>query len=146
MVRRGTGHLLDQAGRWVAPPLLVDPPTHPPHQRGKIAPGELRAKIPQLQLGAGIQLGREDIAKSAVIEIIGAQKGRFSVRELLQHAYSQEANEKAALFRIIGELADASSIPELTSRLDGKDTAAAGCARGGRGRPWPGPAPRRRMG
>ncbi len=69
-------------------------------------------------------LGREDIAKSAVIEVIGAQKGRFSVRELLQHAYSQEANEKSALFRIIGELADASSIPELTSRRDGKDTAA----------------------
>ena len=51
-------------------------------------------------------LGREDISKPAVLEIIAAQKQRFSVRDLLQHAYSQEANEKAALFRIIGDLAD----------------------------------------
>ena len=69
-------------------------------------------------------LGREDVAKPAVIEIIAAQKHRFSVRELLQHAYNQEANEKAALFKIIGELADAASVPELVSRLDGKDTSA----------------------
>src|SRR5690606_38470973 len=37
---------------------------------------------------------------------------------------SQEANEKAALFRIIGELADESAIPELTSRIEGKDSTA----------------------
>ena len=69
-------------------------------------------------------LGREDIAKPALIEIIAAQKNRFSVRELLQHAYNQEANEKAALFRIIGELADAATVPELISRIDGKDLTA----------------------
>jgi serine/threonine-protein kinase len=69
-------------------------------------------------------LAREDVSKSTVIEIIAAQKGRFTVRDLLQHAYNQEANEMAALFRIIGELADASNIAELTGRLDGKDTAA----------------------
>ena len=43
------------------------------------------------------------------------------MRDLLQHAYNQEPNEKAALFRIIGELADEKSIPELTSRIEGKD-------------------------
>ncbi|MBB6091414.1 serine/threonine-protein kinase [Povalibacter uvarum] len=69
-------------------------------------------------------LGREEVSKSAVIEIIAAQKNRFTVRELLQHAYNQESNEKAALFRIIGELADASTVGELTSRIDGKDTTA----------------------
>jgi serine/threonine-protein kinase len=69
-------------------------------------------------------LGREDVSKPAVLEIIAAQKQRFSVRDLLQHAYSQEANEKAALFRIIGELADTASIPELTSRIEGKDSIA----------------------
>ncbi|HKE93134.1 MAG TPA: HEAT repeat domain-containing protein [Povalibacter sp.] len=69
-------------------------------------------------------LGREDISKPTVIEIIAAQKNRFTVRELLQHAYNQEANEKAALFRIIGDLADASSISELISRIEGKDSAA----------------------
>jgi eukaryotic-like serine/threonine-protein kinase len=69
-------------------------------------------------------LNREDVAKPAVLEVIGAHKNRFSVRDLLQHAYSQEANEKAALFRIIGELADDSAIPELTSRIEGKDSVA----------------------
>jgi HEAT repeat protein/tRNA A-37 threonylcarbamoyl transferase component Bud32 len=69
-------------------------------------------------------LGRDDVSKPAVLDIINAQKARFSVRDLLQHAYTQEANEKAALFRIIGELADESSIGELTSRIEGKDSAA----------------------
>src|SRR3954469_17780555 len=69
-------------------------------------------------------LGREDVSKSTVVEIIAAQRNRFSVRELLQHAYNQEANEKAALFRIIAELADPTSIPELISRIEGKDSAA----------------------
>ena len=69
-------------------------------------------------------LDRDDVSKPAVLEIINSQKNRFTVRDLLQHAYSQEANEKAALFRIIGELADESSIPELTSRIEGKDSVA----------------------
>ena len=69
-------------------------------------------------------LARDDISKPTVIEIIAAQKQRFTVRELLQHAYNQEANEKAALFRIIGELADPSSLSELISRIEGKDSAA----------------------
>ncbi|HEY8538909.1 MAG TPA: hypothetical protein VIL28_08575, partial [Steroidobacteraceae bacterium] len=69
-------------------------------------------------------LGREDISKPAVLDVINAQKNRFTVRDLLQHAYSQEANEKAALFKIIGELADESNLGELISRIDGKDSAA----------------------
>jgi HEAT repeat protein/tRNA A-37 threonylcarbamoyl transferase component Bud32 len=67
-------------------------------------------------------LGREDMPKSTVLEVIAAQRNRFTVRDLLQHAYSQEANEKQALFRIIAELADESSIPELISRIEGKDS------------------------
>jgi eukaryotic-like serine/threonine-protein kinase len=69
-------------------------------------------------------LSREDIPKPPVLEIIAAQKGRFSVRDLLQHAYTQEGNEKAALFRIIADVADEASIPELTSRIEGKDSVA----------------------
>ena len=69
-------------------------------------------------------LERDDVSKPAVLEIINSQKSRFTVRDLLQHAYSQEANEKAALFRIIGELADESAIPELAARIEGKDSVA----------------------
>ena len=50
-----------------------------------------------------------------------ASAQRFSVRELLTAAYAQEPNEKAALFRIVGEAADESALPELIGRLQGKD-------------------------
>jgi len=69
-------------------------------------------------------LDREDVSKPAVLEIIAAQRTRFTVRDLLQHAYNQEANEKAALFKIIADLADEASLPELISRIEGKDAAA----------------------
>jgi eukaryotic-like serine/threonine-protein kinase len=60
-------------------------------------------------------------SKSALIDAISAQKSRFGVRELLNAAYTQEPNEKAALFRVIGEIADKQSIPELIGRVQGKD-------------------------
>jgi serine/threonine-protein kinase len=61
------------------------------------------------------------ISKPTVLEVIAAQKARFGVRELLAAAYTQEPNEKAALFRVIGEIADKQSLPELLGRLQGKD-------------------------
>jgi serine/threonine-protein kinase len=66
-------------------------------------------------------LATQGVSKSAVLEVIAAQKNRFSVRELLTAAYAQEPNEKAALFRIIADIADASAIPELIGRVQGKD-------------------------
>src|ERR1700733_15152584 len=64
------------------------------------------------------------VSKSALLEIVAAQKTRFNVRELLGVAYQQEPNEKAALFRIIGEIADPNAVPELIGRLHGKDAIA----------------------
>jgi eukaryotic-like serine/threonine-protein kinase len=69
-------------------------------------------------------LGTKGVSKSALLDIINAHRNRFNVRELLTAAYNQEANEKAGLFRIIGELSDASAVPELVSRLEGKDPVA----------------------
>jgi len=66
-------------------------------------------------------LATPGISKPAILEVISAQKSRFGVRELLTAAYQQEPNEKAALFRIIGEIADASSVSELVGRVGGKD-------------------------
>ena len=66
-------------------------------------------------------LSTPGVSKSAVLEVIAAQKTRFGVRELLQAAYSQEPNEKAALFRIIAEIVDAGSVSELLGRVNGKD-------------------------
>jgi HEAT repeat protein/tRNA A-37 threonylcarbamoyl transferase component Bud32 len=76
---------------------------------------------PNLLLEALAQPG---VSKSAVLEIVAAQKARYNVRELLGVAYQQEPNEKAALFRIIGEISDASAVPELIGRLQGKDAIA----------------------
>ena len=66
-------------------------------------------------------LATPGVSKSALLEAIAAQKTRFGVRELLNAAYNQEPNEKAALFRVIGEIADAQSLPELLGRVQGKD-------------------------
>ena len=66
-------------------------------------------------------LATPGISKSALLEVIAAQKSRFGVRELLNAAYTQEPNEKAALFRIIAEIADTHSVPELIGRVHGKD-------------------------
>jgi serine/threonine-protein kinase len=80
-----------------------------------------RSYPPNLLLDA---LAKPGISKSAVLEIINAQRTRFSVRELLTAAYAQEPNEKAALFRIIGETVDDAGVPELLGRLQGKDSMA----------------------
>src|ERR1700680_2108230 len=77
-----------------------------------------RTSPPPLLLEA---LSTQGIPKPTVLEVIAAQKSRFGVRELLNAAYAQEPNEKAALFRVIGEIADPQSIPELVGRLQGKD-------------------------
>jgi serine/threonine-protein kinase len=64
------------------------------------------------------------VSKPAILDVIAAQKNRFNLRELLNAAYNQDPNEKAALFRIAGELVDATSVDELVSRVEGKDTIA----------------------
>ncbi len=80
-----------------------------------------RAYPPTMLLEA---LNTEGIAKSALLDVITAHRSRLSVRELLAAAYKQEANEKAALFRILGELATDNDLPELVGRLNGKDPVA----------------------
>ncbi len=80
-----------------------------------------RAYPPTMLLDA---LNTEGIAKSALLDVITAHRSRLSVRELLSAAYKQEANEKAALFRILGELTSDNDLPELVGRLNGKDPVA----------------------
>jgi serine/threonine-protein kinase len=50
------------------------------------------------------------VSKPAVLDIIAAHKSRFQLRDLLNAAYLQDPNEKAALFRIAGDLVDATSV------------------------------------
>jgi serine/threonine-protein kinase len=69
-------------------------------------------------------LAKPGLPKQAIIDVIAAQKSRFTVRELLNSAYIQEANERAGLFKIIAEIADESSIDDLITRIEGKDAVA----------------------
>lgn len=62
--------------------------------------------------------------KGTVVGILAAQKARLNARELLQRAYNQEPAEKAAMFKIVADIADESLVPELLSRVEGKDPVA----------------------
>ncbi|MCZ8130702.1 MAG: HEAT repeat domain-containing protein [Steroidobacteraceae bacterium] len=64
-----------------------------------------------------------EIATSALLEVIAAHKTRIPVRELVAAAYAQESGDKAALFKLIADVADESAVPDLLARLDGKDVA-----------------------
>jgi HEAT repeat protein/tRNA A-37 threonylcarbamoyl transferase component Bud32 len=77
-----------------------------------------RGYSPQLLLA---MLDDPATPKAPIVSALAAQKARLTAREVLKHAYGQQPAEKAALFRVVAEIADASLIPELVSRLEGKD-------------------------
>ncbi|MCP5328385.1 MAG: HEAT repeat domain-containing protein [Steroidobacteraceae bacterium] len=84
----------------------------------KLAMQRSRAYPPHLLLDV---LGKPDVPKSPVLDVIVAQRDRFSVRELLTGAHNQQPNEKAALFRVISDIATPAAVPELIGRLQSKD-------------------------
>jgi eukaryotic-like serine/threonine-protein kinase len=69
-------------------------------------------------------LTKPGMPKQALLDVISAQKARYNVRELLNAAYTQEPSERNGLFRIIGEIADESSVDDLLARIEGKDPVA----------------------
>lgn len=64
------------------------------------------------------------IPKSLLCEILSAQGDRLDLRRVLTQAYMQESTDKAALFKIVADAATEKDIPELISRLTGKDLVA----------------------
>jgi HEAT repeat protein/tRNA A-37 threonylcarbamoyl transferase component Bud32 len=109
---------------------LVNPKTFPQYVRGlvegsaRVIAGIAWALTSSRNYPPGMlleALNTPGISKSAILDVISAQKSRFSVRDLLTAAYAQEANEKAALFRVIGEITDEQSVAELVGRIQGKD-------------------------
>ena len=69
-------------------------------------------------------LTKPGMPKQALLDVIAAQKSRYTVRELLNAAYTQEPSERNGLFKIIGEIADESSVDDLIARTEGKDPVA----------------------
>jgi len=68
-------------------------------------------------------LGDEGVSKPAVIDVLRAKKDRVNTTALLRRAYDLEPREKAAVFKIVGEGATEATVPDLLSRIEGKDTA-----------------------
>jgi serine/threonine-protein kinase len=66
-------------------------------------------------------LAKPGAPRPALIEIIAAQKARFTARELLSAAFSLDPPERASLFKVIGDIADESAVDELLLRIDNND-------------------------
>ena len=66
-------------------------------------------------------LAEDQYSKPALIEVLTAHKDRLNVRQLLNQIYYLQPNEKAAVFRLIDEIATEDLVPDLIERMDGKD-------------------------
>lgn len=61
------------------------------------------------------------VSRAALLDVLGAHRKRLDARVLMRHTSTLEAAERNALYRLIGEVADESIIPDLLNRLSGKD-------------------------
>ncbi len=70
------------------------------------------------------QLQNDDIPNPALCEALVAQKDHLDTQRILTQAYSLDSSDKATLFRIVAQSATEKDVPELISRLGGKDVVA----------------------
>jgi len=66
-------------------------------------------------------LGEDEYSKAAVVEVLQAHKDRLNVRQLLGQIYHLQPSEKAAVFKLIDEITTEEMVPDLLTRMDGKD-------------------------
>ena len=66
-------------------------------------------------------LSDDEYSKSAIIEILTVHKARLNVRQLLAQIYELQPSEKTAVFKLIEEAAEPDLVPDLLSRMGGKD-------------------------
>jgi serine/threonine-protein kinase len=62
-----------------------------------------------------------EVSKPALIDVLRVHKEDLSVHELLQRAYDLEPKESAAVFKIIEGIVRPEMVPDLVSRLGGRD-------------------------
>ncbi len=124
MDKAQTGALVTVMASWLDDstfPAIAEGLTHANRQ-------SVNAVSSALALSAGYDanrllalLGRDDIFKPALIEVLRVVRQRLNARELLRRAYDLEPSEKTAVFRILGELAREDLLPDLIARAEGKD-------------------------
>jgi eukaryotic-like serine/threonine-protein kinase len=66
-------------------------------------------------------LGEDEYSKAAIVEVLQAHKERLNVRQLLAQIYVLQPSEKAAVFKLIDEIATEEMVPDLLTRIEGKD-------------------------
>jgi len=66
-------------------------------------------------------LGEDDYSKAAIVEVLTAHKDRLNVRQLLGQIYYLQPAEKAAVFKLIDDVTTEELVPDLLTRMDGKD-------------------------
>lgn len=66
-------------------------------------------------------LAEDDYSKSAIIDILTVHKDRLNLHQLLAQIYYLQPAEKAAVFKLVSEIATVEYVPDLLSRMDGKD-------------------------
>jgi serine/threonine-protein kinase len=66
-------------------------------------------------------LGEDDYSKAAIIDVLTAHKERLNIRQLLGQIYHLQPSEKAAVFKLIDDVTTDEMVPDLLSRMDGKD-------------------------
>ncbi|MDH3429791.1 MAG: HEAT repeat domain-containing protein [Gammaproteobacteria bacterium] len=62
-----------------------------------------------------------EVSKPALIEVLRVHKQDLNVHQLLQRAYESDPKESAALFKIIEDTIRPEMVPDLISRLGGRD-------------------------
>jgi serine/threonine-protein kinase len=66
-------------------------------------------------------LGEDEYSKAGLVEVLQAHKDRLNVRQLLGQIYHLQPSEKAAVFKLIDEVTTEEMVPDLLTRMDGKD-------------------------
>jgi eukaryotic-like serine/threonine-protein kinase len=66
-------------------------------------------------------LGEDEYSKAGIVEVLQAHKDRLNIRQLLAQIYFLQPSEKAAVFKLIDEVASEEMVPDLLARIDGKD-------------------------
>lgn len=66
-------------------------------------------------------LARDGISKPALARVLVANRSRLNARELLRRAYELEPRERSLAFRILGEIATPDLVPDLLTRIEGRD-------------------------
>ncbi|HEY3515494.1 MAG TPA: HEAT repeat domain-containing protein [Gammaproteobacteria bacterium] len=66
-------------------------------------------------------LGEDEYSKAGLVEVLQAHKERLNVRQLLGQIYHLQPSEKAAVFKLIDEVTTEEMVPDLLTRMDGKD-------------------------